>query len=112
MSDLSSVVSFFAAGPEELEISRILDLRGPGRLFSFTDRVSDGIEDEDGTEGNNPTLEPVSSVGLSGVAATFTAVLDAVGAAEGVVATGGHRGHFFASSESSGTSFTSLRDNL
>lgn len=79
MSDLSSVVSFFAAGPEELEISRILDLRGPGRLFSFTDRVSDGIEDEDGTEGNNPTLEPVSSVGLSGVAATFTAVLDAVG---------------------------------
>ena len=103
IADLSSVVIFLACDGLGIEGSTVRGFRGPGRFDPRVDVAVDNTAglgstagDTDGDGGLSPFV----------VSSPFSE--------EGVVAVAGRgdqRGHFFASSDSSGTSTTSLYDS-
>ena len=82
-----------------------MDLRGPGRFAGL------GLEDEASVWlGTPPTSETV--VSFDDVSLGAVEEESAVSFCVGSGSSGAQSGHFFASSEFSGTSFTSLRTDL
>jgi len=109
IADLSSVVIFLACDALGIKGSAVRDFRGPGRFAPGVGVVVTGGGAGLGSVGGGAALSPVPSTSpLSGIG-----VAAAAGTASDVARGGGdQRGHFFASSESSGTSTTSLRSQV
>lgn len=93
MADLSSVVSFLTGSFfEGMSASLLLALRGPGRFARGFAATGEAVE------GSGTSVTPLAS--------DVEATVDVDTSLASV--NGFHRGHFLASSESAGTSFTSL----
>ena len=104
IADLSSVVIFLACDALGIEGSAVRGFRGPGRLEKLAVVVG----------GTGLGVIAGGGAGLSPLSSPFSVSEQGVDTGAGAASNGGgrgdQRGHFFASSESSATSTTSLEN--
>ena len=106
MADLSNVVSFLAFCEPGRGASWIVDLRGPGRFAVL------GLEDEASVWLGTPAVGETVVVSFDDVSLGAVEEESTVSFCVGSGSSRAQSGHFFASSEFSGTSVTSLRTDL
>lgn len=107
IADLSSVVIFLACDALGIEGSAVRGFRGPGRFTTGVDVAVVGAVGLGSRAGGSAELSPLS---LSSSCPFSEEGVDAGADSDVRRGCDDQRGHFFASSESSGTSTTSLEE--